>query len=447
MDREINKTISATANKQHKNSERNELHFQKMGLLIIFTGVFGFLLWATFAPLDKGVTAPGTVIVAGNRKTIQSPGNGIVEKVMVQEGDDVEPGMTLIQLSYTQAQARYLQTRDKYLTALATYARLKAERDNFAAPVFPQELHDKEWQTQGEILIRLQQQLFQTRRQTLLTNISVNQHTLDGLQYQTQSLERSLTMKKSLALSLKQQLIDMKPLAQENFFPRNRFRELERQQDDMQSQLAELAGQIKSNKEKQKEIKEQIKQIEAEYAQDVNSQLAQTAGQLNEYRNNMQIARYDLDNTRIVSSTAGTVMDLSILTPGSVLSAGESLMEIVPKDTPLIIDAHISADLIDKVSPGLAVNMMFTALNKNKTPVIPGYVTLVSPDRLVDKNTGEPYYSIQLTVSDEGKKRLKNENIRPGMPVSVLIKTGSRSLLNYLFKPVVDRARIALTEE
>ena len=200
-------------------SEKDERYFQRMGILIIFAGVLGFLLWATFAPLDKGVTAQGTVIVSGNRKTIQAPVNGIVEKVMVKEGDEVKSGTVLIYLSRVQAQARYEQARDKYLTALAAHARLKAERDNLSAPDFPPELRYQEWQTQGELLISLQQQLFHTRKQALFSDINASQHTLEGLQYQTRSLERSLSLKKHLIRSLQQQLADMRPLANENFSP------------------------------------------------------------------------------------------------------------------------------------------------------------------------------------------------------------------------------------
>ncbi|URQ60666.1 HlyD family efflux transporter periplasmic adaptor subunit [Pantoea alhagi] len=222
---------------------------------------------------------------------------------------------------------------------------------------------------------------------------------------------------------------------------------LERQQHEVQGQIEDLSGQIKISKEKRQEAEQHIKQIKAEYNKDVNSQLAKTKMEMDDFEKNMQIARYDLDNTQITAPVSGTVMALNVLTPGSVLSAGETLMEIVPQDTPLVIAAQVSATLIDKVYPGLAVNIMFNALNQNKTPVIPGYVTLVSPDRLEDKKSGESYYEIQVLVTDEGRQLLSNVDIRPGMPVSVLIKTGARSLLSYLFKPVLDRAQTAFTEE
>lgn len=432
---------------EKKRATNKEHYFQWLGLATIFAGFFGFLLWAAIAPLDKGVTAPGTVTVTGNRKAIQSPGNGIVEKVWVKEGNIVEAGATLIELSRTQIQARYDQYRDKYLTALATHARLQAEQSGSGQPQFPALLLNKAWRAQGDAIIGLQQALLQARREALASEISVSQHTLTGLRYQTESQQNSLALRRKLNLSLQQQLADMRPLAKENYLPRNRYRELERQQHETESQIAELNGQIKINREKIKETEQHIKKIVAEYHKDVSNQLAKTTIDVDELQKNMEIARYDLNNTRIVASTSGTVMALNTLTPGSVLSTGETLMEIVPQDTPLIIESQIGPELIDKVYAGLTVNMMFTALNQNKTPVIPGYVKLVSPDRLVNKNNGEPYYHIQVAVSEQGRQLLQNADIRPGMPVSILIKTGSRSLLSYLFKPVLDRVQTALTEE
>ena len=442
-----NKTSGAILQQAASGHASKEHYYQRMGIVVIFAGILTFFSWAAFAPLDKGVTAPGTVIVAGNRKVVQAPGYGIVENIRVKEGDKIKAGATVIELSRTTPQARYEQARDKYLAALAAAARLKAERDNLDTPVYPDILQKGEWQTQGEAAIALQNQLFRARRQAMLSGLRSSQHQLAGLEHQTQSIRRALNLKEKLNSSLLQQLRDIKDLAKQNILPLNRYRELERQQHDTQSQIEELIGQIANAQEKQEEVKQYISQTENEYYKEVSTQLEKAIAESNEQQKNIQITCNELDNTIITAPVSGTVMALSVLTPGSVLSAGEKLMEIVPHDVPLVVDAHVSAELIDKIYPGLTVNMMFTALNQNKTPVIPGYVSLVSPDRLINSNSGEPYYQIQIAVSDEGLALLKNEEIRPGMPVGVLIKTGSRSLLNYLFKPILDRARTALTEE
>ncbi|URQ60665.1 HlyD family secretion protein [Pantoea alhagi] len=206
-------------------ASKTERYFQRLGMLTIFIGLFGFLIWAAAAPLDKGVTAPGTVTVNGNRKTVQSSGNGIVERVLVKEGDTVQAGVPLIELSHVQATARYEQYRDKYLTALATHARLKAEQQGINQPDFPELLRHQAWRSQGEMLISLQQALLEARMQALSSEIDGSQHNLASLQYQIQSMQRSLTLKRKLNHSLRQQLNDMRALADENFLPRNRYRE------------------------------------------------------------------------------------------------------------------------------------------------------------------------------------------------------------------------------
>lgn len=130
-----------------------------------------------------------------------------------------------------------------------------------------------------------------------------------------------------------------------------------------------------------------------------------------------------------------------------MVGAGDHLMDVVPSEAALVVDAQLKVQLIDKVYTGLPVDLMFTAFSKTEHQKIPGTVTLVSADRLIDKANGEAYYQMQVTVTPEGAKMLQGEEIKPGMPVEVFVKTGSRSLLSYLFKPILDRARTSLTEE
>ena len=122
-------------------------------------------------------------------------------------------------------------------------------------------------------------------------------------------------------------------------------------------------------------------------------------------------------------------------------------MYIVPQDEPLEVEAQIDVHLIDKVQIGLPVDLIFAALNQNKTPVVEGEVVSVSADRLTDERTGAPYYRAMISTTEHGKVQLAGQEIKPGMPVNVFVKTGERSLMTYLFKPLRDRARTALTEE
>jgi len=138
---------------------------------------------------------------------------------------------------------------------------------------------------------------------------------------------------------------------------------------------------------------------------------------------------------------------MNIFTTGGVVAAGAKLMEVVPSGEPLEIEGELPVNLVDKVHEGMPVDMMFTAFNQNSTPRIPGTLTLVSADRLVNDRTGTPYYRVRAKVTPKGMKLLKNLDIKPGMPVEVFVNAGQRSMLSYLLKPIIDRAHTSMTEE
>lgn len=122
-------------------------------------------------------------------------------------------------------------------------------------------------------------------------------------------------------------------------------------------------------------------------------------------------------------------------------------MDIVPSDDPLMITGRVPVHLIDKVHPGLHVDLIFSAFNQNITPNIPGEVLQVSADRLTDERTEEPYYQLRVRVTPEGMQLLTHHQVRAGMPVEIFVKTGERSLMNYLFKPILDRLHASMSEE
>src|SRR5690606_18172780 len=132
---------------------------------------------------------------------------------------------------------------------------------------------------------------------------------------------------------------------------------------------------------------------------------------------------------------------------GGVVAAGAKLMQVLPDGEPMEVQGQIPVNLIDKVQMDLEVELLFTAFNQSNTPRIPAQVFLVAPDRLLDEHTGMPYYNVKARVTPEGMDILKGYQVRPGMPVQLFIKTGERTMMNYLVKPILDRTHMALTEE
>lgn len=439
--------VNMSNKKNTEQSSTDERKFTRLGWLVIGIGLAGFFLWASLAPLDKGVASPGSVTVSGNRKTVQSPVGGVIKKIDVKEGDKVKAGEELVQMSQVQAQAQVDSLKDQYYTTLATEGRLLAERDNLNKIHFSSVFDTIKDNPRVAEIIALQVQLFSSRQQALRSEIDGFKQSIDGIRYQLKGLQDSRANKQIQLSSIREQMSSMKQLAAEGYLPRNRYLEAQRQFAEISSSIDETIGRIGQLQKQLLESQQRIAQRYADYQREVRTQLAQTQMDANDFKNKLEMANYDLGNTSIVSPVDGTVVGLSIFTQGGVVGAGDHLMDIVPSEASLVVDSRLKVEMIDRVYNGLPVELMFTAFNQNKTPKIPGTVTLISADRLVDKGTGEPYYQMQVTVTPEGLKMLQGADIKPGMPVEVFVKTGSRSLLSYLFKPILDRAHTSLTEE
>ena len=156
---------------------------------------------------------------------------------------------------------------------------------------------------------------------------------------------------------------------------------------------------------------------------------------------------FDLANIEVRAPVDGTVVGLSVSTRGGVIGPGFKLMEIVPSEDALVVEGQVPVHLIDKVHPDLKVELIFSALNQNLTPHIPGIVTHVSADRLTDEKTGQPYYKLKAKVAPEGIKMIADLQIRPGMPVDLFVKTGERTMMNYILKPILDHIKMAMSEK
>lgn len=421
--------------------------FVRFGWIVLLAGLGSFLLWAALAPLDKGVVSSGTVVVDGYRKAIQAPIGGVVTKIAVKEGQTVHKGDLLVMLSQQTSLAQFSAARQHYLTSLIAESRLRSELAGMQTLTLPPEAEEEALQDAMKPIVLQQSQLMHARQEALKNAQQNDAQAIAGLARQRDSLSRTCeTKERGLAL-VNRQLKDLKPLMEEGYFPRNRFL-------DIQVQSASLAGEVGETRSKIVELGNQIEQLKRSMQQrlidnrkDIETQIDQLRLQVSESKKQLTLSDVDLSLTRVVAPQDGVVMNLSLASDSAVVSAGEQLLELVPQTSPLTIDSHIDVALIDKVHKGMPVTLMFTAFNQQSTPRIPAQVSLVSADRQTDPTTQQPYYKIQIAVSPEGMKKLESEDIKPGMPVEVFIKAGERSLLSYLWKPIVDRASRSFIEE
>jgi protease secretion system membrane fusion protein len=423
--------------------------YSRFGWLLILLGVGGFMLWASLAPLDKGVPMPGTVAKESNRKTIQHPNGGTVQEILVKDGDVVKKGQVLVRMNNIQATSQAETARAQYITGRLAEARLLAERDGLKSLTFPPALASIKDDPRVVAGFSLQNQLFASRRMSLESEIGAYDENIAGLKVQIVGLEESRESKKLQQGFLKEQLENMRDLAKDGYVARARLLDVERTYAQINGQISEDIGNIGRARRQVTELTLRRGQRTQDYQKEVRSQLADTQREVEALGSRIEGLEYDLANTEVKAPVDGTVVALAVFTPGGVVGSGTKLMELVPTDDALIVEGQLPVNLIDRVHVGLPVELVFSAFNVNKTPHIPGVVTQVSADRTVEERSGTPYYKVRARVSPEGAKLIEHKKlvIQPGMPVEMFVKTGERTLMSYLLKPVFDRAKTSLSEE
>ncbi|MEV4780584.1 HlyD family type I secretion periplasmic adaptor subunit [Burkholderia sp. LMU1-1-1.1] len=423
--------------------------YSRLGWIVVLAGVGGFLLWASLAPLDKGVPMSGFVAKEGNRKAIQHQSGGTIQDILVKDGDVVKKGQVLVRMNSVQAGSAAETTRAQYFSARATEARLVAERDAAAAVQFPAELEAAKTDPRVVEAIAGQRQLFTSRRSSLTSELSAFDENIAGLKSQIRGLEESRNSKKVQLGILQEQLDGMRELSRDGYIARNRLLDLERTFAQINGAISEDIGSIGRTRSQVMEMTLRRMQRIQDYQKEVRTQLSETQREAEALGARIKGQDYELANTDVRAPEDGTVVGTTVFTRGGVVAPGAHMMDIVPSDDALVVEGQLAVNLVDKVHRDLPVELIFSAFNTNKTPHIPGIVTQVSADRTVDERSGQPYYKVRAKVSPEGAKLIaaKKLDIRSGMPVEMFVKTGERTLMSYLFKPVFDRAKSSLAED
>ena len=423
--------------------------YSKLGWWIVLLGVGGFLFWAVMAPLDKGVPLPGNVAKESNRKAVQYLAGGTVDDILVREGDAVKAGQVLVRMNSVQVKAQAEISLLQYFTARAVEARLLAERDASLAVAFPAALKSFGADARVADKLSLQKQLFSSRRAALGNELAALDENVAGLKLQLAGLEASREGQQRQRQILKEQVDNLRDLANDGYVARSRLQDTERGLLQIEGALAEVGGTIGRTQRQITEMGLKRVQRTQEYQKDVRSQLSDVQKEADALGSRMLAENYAVASTDVRAPVDGVVVGMNVFTRGGVVQPGFRMMDLVPSDDALIVEGQVPVNLIDKVHPGLKVDLTFSAFNSNTTPHVPGVVMQVSADRLLDEKNGAPYFKLMAKVTPEGLKLLseKKLDVRPGMPVELFVKTGERTMMSYLLKPVFDRARTALTEE
>lgn len=423
--------------------------YARVGWIVVLVGFCGFMLWALLAPLDKGVPMAGTVAKESSRKTVQHQTGGTVQHILVRDGTVVKAGQVIVKMNPVLAKSNFDLTEGQYLSGRASEARLVAERDGAKKITFPEELLKRRNEPRVAEMMALQEGLLMSRQMSLQNELAGVDQNIAGLKLQVKGLEDSRASKKEQVDFLKEQLGGMRDLAKEGYVARNRLLDLERTYAQLNGMISEDIGNIGHARSQVIELSLRRAQRLQDYQKEVRSQLNDIQKETEAQYARLQGQLFELNNVEVKAPADGTVVDLAVFTEGGVVPPGFKMMDIVPSGDALIVEGQLPVNLVDKVHPGLPVELMFSAFNANKTPHIEGEVVRVSADRLVDEKNGNPYYKVRVRVTSEGARKIAVHklDIIPGMPVDLFVKTGERTMMSYLIKPIIDRAHSALSEE
>ena len=424
----------------------NDARPRRWGWWLVIFGLGGFFTWAALAPLDEGVPTPGSVVVSGNRKAVQPLVGGKISAILVKDGDEVKPGQVLVRFDDTQARSQFDVALGQWYGAAAVESRLMAERLGQGSIAFPERLREARGDPRAVQAMQLQTQLFATRRQAMESEKNIIRESIRGLEAQAQGLEDATRARKEQLRLLTDEITRQRELAELGFLARNRVSEQERALAAVMGAIAEDAGNIGRTRQQIAEYRARLLSRDQEFRKEVESQLTDLQREASSLGSRLQALEFELANTEIRSPAEGIVVGLAVHTVGGVVGTGAPMMEVVPRNEPLKIEAQVAPHLIDKVHPGLEVDILFPAFQQATTPHIPGRVTQVSADVLTEPKSGQTYYKASVEVTPEGMAKLKYHQIRAGMPAEVFIRTGERTLLNYLTKPLLDRMNRSLTE-
>lgn len=415
-----------------------------IGYLLLATLLGGFLAWAFFAPLESAAVGSGTVQVEGNRKQVQHYEGGIVSEIYVASGDYVEMGQSLIQLDPTQAQAEQNIIEGRVWAKRALVDRLMSERDGADTVVFQQELLTQtDARARGAIESELA--LFRARRADRLGEIAVLNQRIVQLERRVAGTSAVLDTKQEIVASLNLERAELAGLLNEGYVDKQRIRQLDRTLAQTLGEIAELEAQVASAWVAIEETQLNILQLEKRFKTQVVNALTASSEELYDMQQRLKAINDRLGRTLVTAPIAGYVLGLKPNVTGAVIAPGEELMEIVPDVGKLIIDAKISPMDMDRIRIGQEAEVSFAVFKDAYK--ISGSLIKVSADSLTDSSTGESYFEAKIELWEEDLALLGAYELVPGMPASVLVKTGSRTFAGYLTSPLHRMFERSLIED
>lgn len=414
------------------------------GYLTIAVFAAGFGFWAATAPLSGAAIAPGVVAAAGANIAIQHLEGGIVREVPVREGDRVAAGAPLLVLDTTRPNADLNRLARQLLAFEARTARLIAERSGAAVMIKPDAFSTLDADTQSawndqetEFIARFAR--FNAEHEILNQRVAALEEAVIGLRAQKTAADEQLTL-------VKEEIERKKELLDKGLTNRSEYTNLLSAQAELIGQAGALQSQIASSANQISESRQQIERATTARVEQAGAELNEVRIKIADIEEQIRSARDVLERTTVRAPTAAIVVRAMYKSPGSVIRPGEPVVELLPTTDELLIEARVRPQDIDSVRIGQDARLNFTAFNARMTPQVPGTVTYLSADRLIDPATQESYYTARIRIAEDLPPEVQKDRIYPGMPVEAFISTGDRTFVEYLVQPIRDSFNRAFRE-
>lgn len=409
----------------------------RTGLTVIGLGVLVFGAWMALAPLSGAVIAPGIVKVDTNRKVVQHQEGGIVKAILVRDGDHVKAGQSLIVLDDVQVDATLELVRTQLDAELARNARLSAERIMSGKVVYEKALTARRGNERVAQLMDRENTLFKVRRAVLESQIGL----LVAQRHETRkeiAVRESQKKSDNEAIRLqREELAVNEQLIGQGYISKTRLMGLQRAVVEYETRSGTNLAEMAQARQRTSELELRVLTLRNEYMQQAENELKDSTAKVFDLQERLRPYQDASQRQSIVAPVSGEVVDLKVTTVGSVIGPRERLMDIVPANKELIVEAHIRPEDINHVHIDSAADVRLTAFKQRITPVVPAVVVYVSADSLVDPATNASYYMAKVRVSPESLAHAGNLRLQAGMPAEVYVKTDERTALTYLLDPVL----------
>ena len=429
-------------NRDIKMPSTNDSKIIGFGLGVIFLLFVVFGGWMAFAPLAESSVSVGKVSADLDKKTLQHLEGGVIESILVKDGDEVKKGDLLLKLKEIHIKSQLDIFKTQYDDASAVYSRLVAQRDDLGKVTYPPEL-------KNESIIKEQNSIFFETKKSIEDEKIISQNRVVQLENQISGLKSLMEAKKSRLKSISEEILEWEKLFKEQLVDKLKIRDLSREKNMIEGDISQTASEIAKLNEAINEARNQQLLREKEFTKETLNELVKAKSMLFDLQSKIASVEDTLGRTNIVAPIDGTVVGLNLHTVGGVVAPGRDILQIIPQKSKLVVVAQLQTADIDKVKVGLMADVRFSAFNTRETHVIEGKVVHLSADSFVDEKSGMPYYEAKIEVTKNGEKQVAEYGFElvSGMPAEVMIRVSERTMLSYLVKPLTDMISRGFNEE